>query len=287
MLDAPLRVHPLLGGVIAGLLHVVLSPDHLCTIVTLSACQGAEAFWFGARWAGGHLVGMTLIGLIFVLLSIHELAKYEHYAAYAVGLMLVSCGGYFLVCADKYFDEEWEPKQNSCACHAPLMHGAEGPAKHDHGASTSKTSYGSGETGDVEHQGTTSAESAAEADAGKVTTDVWRVHAMGSTLVGFVQGLACPGGLMGIVFLSHYRLTEMAIFGAIFLIVTTLAMGLVAMVYGMLTQRCVSSMVLRRAIYYGSCSLSIVLGTAWVILNATGGLEHLAGEHSHHHHAPH
>lgn len=41
-------VHPVFGGVIAGVLHTVLGPDHLSSIITLSACQGM-------RFCGVHV----------------------------------------------------------------------------------------------------------------------------------------------------------------------------------------------------------------------------------------
>lgn len=273
-------VHPLLGGIIAGVLHTVLGPDHISTIVTLSACQGADAFWFGVRWAAGHLTGMTVIGLLFTLFNTWHggvgLETYEHYADYVIGFMLVSFGGYFLLNADKYFDAQWKPKAAGCACHgcpgqADLPAGAE-----EDPASERRPLQPRRESDKLGH------------DHGAV------LRRSGSVLVGFFQGVACPAGLVGLIFLKQYSgsIVAMALFVATFFAATTLAMGLMAMAYGVLTERCVASAALGRAIYCASAALSLTLGLLWIVLNASGQLDavmgHSHGEHGgmhdHHHH---
>jgi ABC-type nickel/cobalt efflux system permease component RcnA len=277
MIPSMIQISPLAGGVVAGALHVLLSPDHLCTIVTLSACQGAEAFWFGVRWAGGHLSGMLVIGLLIAALNYHshghlDLETYEHYALYGVGFMLMFIGGYFILFADKYFDEEWAPRQASCACHADHSHAEAKLLANERDT----PSYGS--HSDV-----------ADFKKSHGVKPIAGFREMGSVLVGFIQGIACPAGVVGMVFMKEYNLVEMCIFLTIFFIVTTLAMGLLAMTYGMLTRSCVSSAVLGRTIYYMSCGLSLTLGAVWVVLNANHSLEGWLGhdhdhDHSHHGH---
>lgn len=276
------QISPVLGGVIAGVLHTILGPDHLCTIVTLSACQGAEAFWFGVRWAGGHLAGMAVIGCLFAMLSAANLSNlnleaYEHVAYYCVGCLLMSMGAYFIIYADKYFDAEWSPKQKSCACHAALQEPIAPSCNED-------TSYGSGDVEGHHHHNHNHEHHSEKNPALKITG----MRESGSMLIGFAQGIACPAGVVGMVFLKQYTPVQMVVFIAMFFIVTTLAMGGLAMSYGMLTRSCISSKVLGRSIYYASCALSLVLGAAWVFLNATGRLDALLGhDHSHGSHAGH
>jgi len=265
-----IQISPIAGGVIAGMLHVILGPDHLCTIVTLSACQGAEAFWFGVRWAGGHLTGMAVIGTICASLNAAKIGNldfevYEHYAYYCVGFMLMFMGAYFILYADKYFDAEWAPRQASCACHA----NPDQPI-----AKKMPDDYGSGD--EEAHHGHPKVE--------KVhgTGPFFGSREMGSVLFGFLQGMACPAGVVGMVFLRQYGPVEMVVFITIFFIVTTLAMGLLAMAYGILTRSCVTSKVLGRNIYYASCALSLSLGALWIVLNATHRLDALLG-HNHDH----
>lgn len=275
-------VDPFTGGIIAGLLHTCLGPDHLCTIITLSACQGSEAFWFGVRWAQGHVAGMAIVCLVITALNISAggavFETYEHYADYAVGFLLVIFGTYFLLRADKYFDAEWNAKQATCACHGHLV--PDSNAEHGHG------SHGHGDHGHSETTPLTKSDGAS-------TTEADNARSTSSIVVGFVQGICCPAGLVGLLFLKQYNLWEMMIFVTVFFAVTTLAMGTLAMLYGILTQKYVHSASVARGLYYTSCCLSITLGTLWLYLNLTGSLELVghdhdhdhAGHHHHHHHA--
>jgi ABC-type nickel/cobalt efflux system permease component RcnA len=280
-------VGPFLGGIIAGLLHTVLSPDHLATIITLSACQGTKAFWFGIRWGLGHLGGMAIIGATFTLLRAGtDFEAYEHYMDYMVGVVLVVMGVHFLFRAEKYFDAEWVPKQATCACHAHLLtpatekdrllpkqlnghsHGHSDDHIHDHKNCTNH---------DHGHSHGHSIDKATGQGGQTEQTRAW-----GAVLVGFLQGLACPAGVVGIIFLKAYKPVEIVAFIAVFFVTATLAMGALAMAYGVLTQRFVQSAAIARGIYYTSCSLSVILGLAWLALNATGSLESVLG-HDHEH----
>merc|ERR1719367_1417031 len=64
---------------------------------------------------------MSVIGLTFVFLNAKfgtkTLHSYEHYADYALGLLLLFFGAYFLTHAGEYFDIEWKPKRATCSCH--------------------------------------------------------------------------------------------------------------------------------------------------------------------------
>lgn len=74
----------------------------------------------------------------------------------------------------------------------------------------------------------------------------------------------------------------------VFFIITTFCMGCLAMAYGVLTSRFISSAVLARYVYYFSCTLSICLGLAFIVLNAMGVLDETLGhDHSDHSHAGH
>lgn len=258
---------PAYAGVLAGVLHTVMGPDHLSTIVTLSACQGKEAFWFGVTWAAGHMSGMAVIGLMLFLLNSSygsdAFEAYEHWANYVIGCMMVAAGGYFLLNSDKHFDKEWRPTRSTCACHSshsPMEGDAEGAQQ------------------DGEHTPLVAHKNGAA------------IRSAGSALIGFVQGVACPAGIVGLAFLQRFSksTSEMFFFISMFFLATTLAMGSMAMAYGTLTQKCISSASLGRAVYMTSCSLSVALGIAWIVLNGSGQLEVVLGHshegHEHHHH---
>eukprot|EP00971_Amphidinium_carterae_P180772 3585517-Amphidinium_carterae.1 len=88
-----LGMGPVSGGLVAGVLHVVLGPDHLCTIITLSACQGVQAFWFGVTWALGHLAGLAVVGMAVILMdasaSEEKVNAFEHAADYVLGIVMI------------------------------------------------------------------------------------------------------------------------------------------------------------------------------------------------------
>lgn len=289
-----LAVGPLAGGIIAGLLHTILGPDHLCTIMTLSACQGSEAFWFGVRWAEGHVVGMAIVGCVVTLLNIsaggHAFEAYEHYADYIIGVLLIAFGTYFLCRADRFFDEQWNPSQATCACHAHLTPELKGHSKAKEHALGHSHGHGHGH-GDQENGGDQSNHTPAQPTEktslikpkGGVTDEMARRN--GSVLVGFVQGLCCPGGLVGILFLKQYTPVEMVVFMCVFFCITILAMGGLAMLYGVLTRRYLTSATVARVVYYASCSMSILFGTLWLTLNLTGHLSILGHDHGGHGHS--
>mmetsp|Transcript_172892 Transcript_172892/g.554361 ORF Transcript_172892/g.554361 Transcript_172892/m.554361 type:complete len:308 (-) Transcript_172892:65-988(-) len=279
MWHVPFALNPIAGGIVAGVLHTVLSPDHLCTIVTLSACQGAKAFWFGFRWAGGHLAGMCSLGLVCLILKssfgVSLWESYEYYMEYAIGTMLLACGLYFALNSEKYFDQEWSPKQATCACHAHCLP--------QDGSSSSHHHKHDGAEGDDEERVRDRLLPLVKVHE-KSAASHWELRTTGSVLTGFVQGVACPAGLVGMSFLKGYSMPNMFIFVMVFVIITTLSMGGIAMAYGVLTQRCVSSAALARSIYFASCGLSICIGLAWISLNATGVLHDVLGhDHDHGH----
>lgn len=275
---------PLCGGIVAGVLHTVLGPDHLCTIATLSACQGAEAFGFGVRWAGGHLAGLALVAVVLAVLdnrcSSATMQAYEHYADYVIGLLLVAFGGYFLVSSGRYFDAEWNPKRATCACHsadAESGHEDENAFLLPKGQEAAHAAGPHGAQGSGEEEAHGHSHHAGGQDAGFRRT--------GSVLMGFVQGIACPGGIVGLAFLRQYARSvwQLFLFAIIFFMVASLAMGGMAMAYGMLTQRCFSSKTLARTVYGASCCLSIMLGLTWVFLTATDRLDLYFGHSEMHH----
>jgi len=262
-------IGPALGGVVAGVCHTLLGPDHISSIVTLSACQGVEAFWFGVRWAGGHLAGMAILGIVLTIahsrLDSSILERYEHGADYLVGIMLIAFGMYFLFNSQEYFDAESKLKCTSCSCHNHFD--GEWPSEHQPLVPSGK-------------------ENPARSDS-RWSLPGLDVRKNGSVLVGLVQGVACPGGLVGMAFLKQYTELEMICFFLVFFAVTILVMGSAAMLYGVITQKLISSATFALKVYHASCTSSIVLGSVWIILAATGKLEVLLKHHHGHEHPEH
>mmetsp|Transcript_59484 Transcript_59484/g.110094 ORF Transcript_59484/g.110094 Transcript_59484/m.110094 type:complete len:295 (-) Transcript_59484:82-966(-) len=262
---------PVSGGLVAGVLHVVLGPDHLCTIITLSACQGAQAFWFGVTWALGHVAGLAVVGLAVMLMDVNAsttwVKAFEHAADYVLGIVLILFGAWYWYGAEKYFDANWKPKEASCACHAHLLE------EEDLCCHPAGSEEGSGdETQPLlpppahHHEG------------------VHIARRLSSMALGFLQGVACPAAALGFLFLRDYGWREGIAFSMVFVVATTFAMGMLAMGYGQLTQK-LASKAMTRIIYYCSCGLSILLGGAWLVVaytyGAEGGVDAFLDGHNH------
>lgn len=87
----------LLGGLIAGAVHVWLGPDHLAAIAPL-AVQRRHRFWsLGARWGIGHCVGVTIVAL--AALWIREIVSPDLLSTWGeriVGVLLFGIGAWGL-----------------------------------------------------------------------------------------------------------------------------------------------------------------------------------------------
>lgn len=59
--------YPLLAGILASMLHVISGPDHLAAVTPLVIETKRKAWKIGFSWGLGHLVGMLLIGVLFLI----------------------------------------------------------------------------------------------------------------------------------------------------------------------------------------------------------------------------
>ena len=84
---------PLLGGFVAGFLHVLSGPDHLSAIAPLSAHNPEHSSRAGLRWGIGHTTGVCLLGLLVLLFkNAIPLDKLSGTGEKLVGLVLISIG---------------------------------------------------------------------------------------------------------------------------------------------------------------------------------------------------
>ena len=83
----------IISGIIASSLHVVTGPDHLAAVTPLAIENKKRSWGVGLFWGLGHIVGMLLIGLLF--LAFKEFIPIEaisHYSEQIVGVILVGIG---------------------------------------------------------------------------------------------------------------------------------------------------------------------------------------------------
>lgn len=89
---------PFLAGIIAAILHVIMGPDHLIAVAPFAIERVKKAWKIGLLWGVGHLSGMLLIGILFLLFK--DLIPIEEISGYSekfVGIMLILLGVWILV----------------------------------------------------------------------------------------------------------------------------------------------------------------------------------------------
>lgn len=84
---------PLFAGFVASMLHVISGPDHLAAVTPLAIETRRKIWKIGLLWGFGHLTGMLLIGILFLLFK--EYIPLEQISAYGeqlVGFVLIAVG---------------------------------------------------------------------------------------------------------------------------------------------------------------------------------------------------
>ena len=249
----------------AGLLHVVLGPDHLAAIMTVSACQGSAALWHGIRWGVGHSVGLLLVAVILWAvdadadLSKLSVAKYASYIS-----------GAFMILLGLYFVRDILQNDKSGLGFSAVATGAE-----------FELSTSVGRTQIAEPDSAVDDEFKLEDQQGDplhrdqpVTVEKVSVRqALASLFAGIVGGIAGPGGVLAIVPASYYSTKIEAIaYILMFIVSSTAAMGAIAYGYGRFTSTWVTNSLNKlqqeTKLKLISAIISIIVGIVWIILTA-------------------
>ncbi|WP_339715178.1 sulfite exporter TauE/SafE family protein [uncultured Kriegella sp.] len=83
----------LFAGLAASVLHVVSGPDHLAAVTPLAIETRRKVWKIGLFWGFGHLAGMLLIGLLFLLFKEYiPLEKISEHSEQLVGFVLIAVG---------------------------------------------------------------------------------------------------------------------------------------------------------------------------------------------------
>lgn len=96
---------PLLLGLLASLLHVWTGPDHLAAVTPLVFETDKKHWKIGAFWGVGHLTGMLLIGLLYVLFKEYiPVEAISEHSEQLVGVILIGLGlwAFYKIKKDKY-----------------------------------------------------------------------------------------------------------------------------------------------------------------------------------------
>lgn len=83
----------LISGIVASSLHVVTGPDHLAAVTPLAIESKKKSWSVGLFWGLGHIAGMLLIGVLFILFKEYiPIEIISEYSEQIVGLVLIGIG---------------------------------------------------------------------------------------------------------------------------------------------------------------------------------------------------
>ncbi len=83
----------LISGILASALHVFTGPDHLAAVTPLAIESRKKSWNVGLFWGIGHVAGMLLIGLLFMLFKEYiPVEAISHHSERIVGIILVAIG---------------------------------------------------------------------------------------------------------------------------------------------------------------------------------------------------
>jgi ABC-type nickel/cobalt efflux system permease component RcnA len=75
------------------MLHVITGPDHLAAVTPFAIESKKKAWKVGVFWGIGHLIGMSLIGVLFLLFEAYiPIEKISNYSEQLVGFVLIFIG---------------------------------------------------------------------------------------------------------------------------------------------------------------------------------------------------
>ena len=259
----------------AGLLHVILGPDHMAAIMTVSACQGSAALWYGIRWGVGHSFGLILVALILWTIDADtdiSRAAFTKYASYFSGAFMILFGLYFvrdIIVNDKSGRGFTALGSTEMVGITPPVEGPEELDKcSDDEESNERTSLSPTISAGLRIPPQTNKSAIDEPEQGST----W-YQAAASFFAGIVGGVAGPGGVLAIVPASYYHTRIEAIAYILsFIIASTACMGLFAYIYGRVTAKMVTSAVDAKRqetkLKLVSAIASIVVGGLWILLTA-------------------
>jgi ABC-type nickel/cobalt efflux system permease component RcnA len=82
-----------LTGALMSSVHVVTGPDHLAAVTPLAIENRKKAWHIGLFWGIGHVLGMLLIGLLYIIFKeLIDVEKISGYSEYLVGIVLIGIG---------------------------------------------------------------------------------------------------------------------------------------------------------------------------------------------------
>lgn len=281
--DSSMSTNPLMLGTICGLLHAV-GPDHLATLITFSALMNPwAAAKVGVAVGAGHCAGIIAVGILVVCFSkvlpgIHvHIEHWEYYGDYLIGLSMVVVSSYFMCRENEYVEtmSDGSLVVKGCACHGDLEQNSEQVQHHTPKSPKKKELF----CQDFRSEGASSESSPLLARDQQFSTNG---KGLQGALVGLVQGMCCPMGLVSMGASAGKTTAEIAILSLTTIAVSILGTGAVAAGWAYLSSSSWMSGVNPKFVYRISCLVGLVLGVLWMFANYCGVLHKLNFAEGHH-----
>lgn len=128
---------PLIAGIIASTLHVVSGPDHLAAVTPIALETRSKVWKIGFFWGFGHLIGMLIIGLLF--LAFKEAIPVEMISEHSEQLVAIVLIGIGLWSLYKLFYKERISKRPHIHTHDADVYLHTHEANHQNGKHTVQT----------------------------------------------------------------------------------------------------------------------------------------------------
>ncbi|GMF42498.1 unnamed protein product [Phytophthora fragariaefolia] len=236
-------------------------PDHIGALAALSNGKTwRQAVLLGVQWGCGHSLGILAVSLVCVFVIGHTLAPNSSFSMackYLTGVGLVAIGVWTLYSAFKEYKETQEPRSPR------------------HLASSPKSMWSQVQCQDASYV-------LLQSPYDPVAKTQLATSAAASIGVGIVHGAAGPGALLAVLptLAMQKDVVRALLYLGCFCGSSIVSMGLFAGLYGELTQRSGRMRSPSAAFYVavGSSVLSIVVGVAWVVLQAAGVLNRVFGD---------
>ncbi|MEX0275143.1 MAG: sulfite exporter TauE/SafE family protein [Flavobacteriaceae bacterium] len=229
---------PIIAGLLASILHVVSGPDHLAAVTPIAIETRQKVWRIGFFWGLGHLLGMLLIGLLFLFFKEKiPIEKISEHSEQLVGLVLIGVGLWGLFVMFRGKTQHSHPHVHNGSDSIVHVH------PHDHG------------NPHVHHHHT---------HEKKIRQNTWSAFG-----IGILHGLAGVAHfllLLPVLGFEHQSESLQYIIG--FALGTILAMTSYAFVLGQLSQKAKTSTKtsLFRTIQLSGAIFAIVVGIYWLCL---------------------
>ena len=123
-------------GLAAGVLHVLIGPDHIAALAPVAIDKPKQALRIGLRWGFGHSIGVVCLGALAIFFkSAVDLELVSTIAEFSVGFMLIAIGLWAMRRAHGFTLHAHQHTHDDAPEHQHIhIHATSSDTSHDHNA---------------------------------------------------------------------------------------------------------------------------------------------------------